>query len=314
MLRPPPIQSAPRYPATSAIAAAAIVVSVMRWSFNQDISASFMDYHVWNNWQLWRALTATFPHGGAMHLLFNLYWLWTFGTFIERVYGHFRFLAIYALLALGSMLAAFAVSGGNVIGLSGVIYGLWGMLMILQRYQFRFQDTVDRQTNQVFIGWFFLCIILTYTNLMSVANMAHGAGAVLGMLLGLAISTEGTTRGKSVAGIVGLMAVILLAATVFWPQVNPTRLGANETEYVGTLASDDGNYPKAIRLLEIAAHKRNAPAHAWFNLAVAYHKAGRATEANAAFARAADMPDADDQMREVGRLMQSQSNIVNTNR
>ena len=45
----------------------------------------------------------------------------------------------------------------------------------------------DEQTVQLLIGWFFLCILLTHFGVMLVANIAHGAGFLFGVLYGLAI-------------------------------------------------------------------------------------------------------------------------------
>jgi len=294
MLRPPPLTVAPYYPVTSAVAVGAIVVSVMKW-MGQDVSPSFMDYHVWANGEIWRALTATLPHGGPLHLLFNLYWLWTFGTLVERVYGHFKGLAIYLLLALGSMLAEFAVLNGG-IGLSGIVYGLWGLLMIMERSDPRFAEAVDAQTNQTFVIWFFICIGTTITHVMPVANIAHGMGAVIGILLGFAISGDLATKWKSRVGLAGLMVLILLGATVFWPRVNLSGFAGWEIEQGALDALDRENVSRAVKWLEIATQKRNAPAHAWYNLGVAYQHAGRFEDAMTAFNHAAAMPDADEQI------------------
>ena len=43
-----------------------------------------------------RLLTSALPHGGIVHLLFNVIWLWIFGTAIEAVWGPVRTLAATA--------------------------------------------------------------------------------------------------------------------------------------------------------------------------------------------------------------------------
>lgn len=311
MLRPPSLKYAPYYPITSGVAAGAIAVTGTWWS-GQDISGLLMNSDVWNRWQLWRALTSTLPHVNFFHLAFNLYWLWTFGTLVERVYGHLKCAGIYLLLAFGSMLADFAVSNGGV-GLSGVGYGLWGMLMVLERRDARFADAVDRQTNQMFVGWFFLCIVLTVTNVMPVANIAHGVGAVMGMLLGLAVTGNRSVRLKSRAGLAALLILSLLGATVFWPQVNLSNYAGPEIERAGLDALDHGDVSRAMKLLEISAQRINAPARAWYNLGVAYQRAGRYEDAVAAFTHAAQMPDADSQMQQAAQGMKGLSIQVDTN-
>lgn len=310
MLRPPPLTSVPLYPVTAGLAIAAIAASALMWT-GHDISGMLMDHNVWDRGQIWRALTSTLPHVGYLHLGFNLYWLWTFGTLVERTYGHLRCAAIYALLALGSMLADFAVLDGGV-GLSGVGYGLWGMLMMLERHDPRFANAVDAYTNQTFAVWFLLCIGLTVTHIMPVANVAHGAGAVLGILLGLAIAGDRVVLWKCRAGLAALMVLILLGSTVFWTKVNLSSDATLKIEDAGVKALESEDAPHAITLLEIASQRRNAPAEVWYNLGVAYERAGRFDKALPAFRHAAQMPDADEQMIRAARLPSVPAE-VNTN-
>jgi membrane associated rhomboid family serine protease len=295
MLRPTSLKNAPRYPVTSAVAAGAIVVSGMWWS-GQDISASLMNREVWADWQLWRALTCTLPHVNFFHLAFNLYWLWTFGTLVEQVYGHLKCVGIFLLLAFGSSLPEFALWHGAV-GLSGVVYGLWGMLWVLERRDARFASAVDRQTNQLFIGWFFLCIALTISHVMQVANIAHGVGAVMGLLLGHALAGKRAVKWESAAGLAMVVILGLAGSTLFWPWVNLSKTAESRVEQAGLDALNRSDLSRAIKFLEISTHMRNAPARAWYNLGVVYQQAGRFQDAAAAFAHAAQMPDADGDMQ-----------------
>ncbi|MDP5157083.1 MAG: rhomboid family intramembrane serine protease [Flaviramulus sp.] len=53
--------------------------------------------------QPWQIVTHMFMHGGAMHLLFNMFALWMFGTPVEQVLGSKRFLFIYFSAGLGAV-------------------------------------------------------------------------------------------------------------------------------------------------------------------------------------------------------------------
>ena len=258
MLAPPSLKHVPHYPVTAGVAAAALIVTGMWWS-GQDIDSFVMNVRVWANWELWRALTSTLPHVNFVHLAFNLYWLWTFGTLVERVYGHLKCAGIFLLLAFGSSLAEFSLFYGGV-GLSGVGYGLWGMLWVLEKRDARFADAVDYQTSQLFVFWFFLCIVLTVANVMPVGNVAHGVGAGLGALLGLAMSSKGAMRQKSIAGLVAVLALCLTGATVFWPWVNLSAYAQPEVERMGLEAMNRDDNANAEKLLEIAVRMRHAPA------------------------------------------------------
>jgi membrane associated rhomboid family serine protease len=143
--------------------------------------------------QLWRLVTSIFPHIDILHLAFNLYWLWVLGTVVERVYGHAKTILLLALLAVGSNSLDFAFDQGGV-GLSGVGYGLFGLLCVLSERDERFRGAIDRRTVQLFVGWFFICIVTTLTHTFVVANVAHGAGAILGALAGLASTLPNRRR------------------------------------------------------------------------------------------------------------------------
>ncbi|HEV2694896.1 MAG TPA: rhomboid family intramembrane serine protease [Verrucomicrobiae bacterium] len=294
MLRPTSLKEIPHYPVTASVSVAAIAVTIMWWT-GQNVDAFFMDGQVWAKWELWRALSSTLPHVNFFHLAFNLYWFWIFGTLMERVFGHFRFAGLIVLLALGSMLAEFALSSGGV-GLSGVGYGLWGMLWVLEKRDARFHDAVDEQTSRMFIGWFVLCIVLTVINVMPVANIAHGVGAVMGALLGLAISGKGSVKQTSRAGLAALLVFILAGATIFWPYINLSGHAEPEVERAALDALDQGKITPAVKLLTTATTMRHAPARAWYNLGIAYEKAGKFAEASTAFTHASQMPDSDSEM------------------
>jgi membrane associated rhomboid family serine protease len=310
MLRPPSLKFAPFYPVTSGLAAAAIAVTTLWW-LGYDMRGLVMDIHVWNGEELWRALTATLMHSTVLHLAFNLYWFWVFGTLVERVYGPLRCAAIYLLLAFGSMLADFAVFEGGV-GLSGVVYGLWGMLMMLQRHDPRFADAVDRRTSEIFAVWFVLCIVLTVTHILRVANIAHGVGAFMGILLGLAMAGNRAVRWKAGMSVAALMILILLGSTLFWPRVNLSKFADEEIAQAAATALKADDYTHGIKLLEIAAQRKNAPARVWFLLGGAYQQVGDFQKATAAFTHVIEMPGADEQMIDAARSVVHPAQ-VNTN-
>lgn len=291
MLAPPSLKNVLFYPVTAGVAVAAMIVTGTWWS-GQNIDWFVMNSQVCANYELWRALTCTLPHVNFFHLAFNLYWVWTFGALVEREYGHLRCAAIFLLLAFGSSLAEFTVFSGGV-GLSGVGYGLWGLLWVLEKHDARFAGAVDYQTSRLFVIWFFLCIGLTLAGVMPVANVAHGAGAILGVLLGLATSGNGVVRGKSIAGLVLLIIMGLAGSTVFWPQVNLSAEAEVEVEFAGYNALQQNHDADAVKFLEIATRMRHAPSRAWYNLGVAYARVGRFDKALAAYEHAAQMPDAD---------------------
>jgi GlpG protein len=121
--------------------------------------------------ELWRLFTSIFLHTDILHLLFNLYWFWMFGTLLERAFGHAKTALIVIFLAVGSGAFQFAIDRGGV-GLSGVGYGLFGMLWVLSKYDGRFRGIVGPNITTLFVVWFFLCVATTITKIYSVGNVA----------------------------------------------------------------------------------------------------------------------------------------------
>lgn|SRR5574341_207077 len=79
-------------------------------------------------------LTSMFMHGGWMHLIGNMLYLWIFGNNIEDVMGHVRFVLFYVLCGV---LAAFShaltdpTSTVPMVGASGAISGVLGAYLLL---------------------------------------------------------------------------------------------------------------------------------------------------------------------------------------
>ncbi len=80
------------------------------------------------------ALTSMFLHGGWMHLLGNMWFLWIFGNNVEDSMGHVRFLIFYVLCGLIAAALQLAMSPDSavpMVGASGAIGGVMGAYVVL---------------------------------------------------------------------------------------------------------------------------------------------------------------------------------------
>lgn len=78
--------------------------------------------------------THMFLHGGVLHLLGNVWFLWIFGGNVEGRLGAFRFLLFYLLAGLAAaaaQVAAGPTSDVPMVGASGAISGVLGAYLIL---------------------------------------------------------------------------------------------------------------------------------------------------------------------------------------
>ncbi len=77
--------------------------------------------------------TSMFMHGGWMHLIGNMWFLWIFGNNVEDVCGHFRFLCFYILCgAAATLLYTMASPHSEIplVGASGAISGVLGAYLL----------------------------------------------------------------------------------------------------------------------------------------------------------------------------------------
>lgn len=153
---------------------------------------------VWSG-ELWRPFTTTLLHGQMfavplLHAGFNVYWLVTFGRALEPYFGSFRYLLVLIVLAFCATMPSFLASNWDTapgpqhgtVGLSGVIYGLFGILWMGHRYRPSFQSVCGPDVIQFFIAWFLFCLAMSVAG-SSIDNVSHGAGALVGVLFGKAL-------------------------------------------------------------------------------------------------------------------------------
>jgi len=84
---------------------------------------------VFGQLRLWQLVTYLFLHGGAFHLLFNMFALWMFGSELEDFMGRAEFTSYYLLCGIGAGITAWGVDllrgePSYTIGASGAIFGI----------------------------------------------------------------------------------------------------------------------------------------------------------------------------------------------
>ena len=142
--------------------------------------------------QVWRLVTPIFLHFGVLHLVFNLMWLWQLGRVLESLYRTLRFGLLVAAIAIGSNVAQGLVAGPNFGGMSGVIYGLFGFVLVHSKLH----PAATFQLNPQVVRWMLIWLVLCFTGLVGpVANTAHLVGLAVGALLGGAGALRGGAWG-----------------------------------------------------------------------------------------------------------------------
>jgi membrane associated rhomboid family serine protease len=146
-------------------------------------------------------LTSMFLHGGWMHLIGNMWFLWIFGDNVEDVLGHEKYVIFYLLCGLAAAVTHIALNGGSrvpTIGASGAIAGVMGAYYIKFPHSriislvmlFVFFTTIEVPAGFMLIFWFIMQI---FSGIGSIgfSNISHGGTAwfahVGGFLAGMAL-------------------------------------------------------------------------------------------------------------------------------
>lgn len=127
--------------------------------------------------EVWRLITPCFVHFGVFHLGFNMMWMLDVGRQIEAAYGTLALAAMVLVFGVGSNYGQYGVSGPYFGGMSGVIFGLFGFVMVMSRFAPASGLVMSNANAVLMLGWFVVCM----TGLVGpIANVAHGLGLALG--------------------------------------------------------------------------------------------------------------------------------------
>jgi membrane associated rhomboid family serine protease len=132
----------------------------------------------------WALFSTTLVHIEVTHLVFNLVAFLVLGQIVELTAGKIRFVILLVLVAWMASFSQLFFERAFGIGLSGVVYGVFGFMLGAAPVN-RFYLWFVRKNAPILIGWAVLCVILTQFKLLNIANAAHFGGLIFGALCGL---------------------------------------------------------------------------------------------------------------------------------
>ncbi|MCG8590746.1 MAG: rhomboid family intramembrane serine protease [Proteobacteria bacterium] len=158
----------------------------------------------WKHYYIWQPFTYMWLHGGPMHLLFNLFGLWMFGSTMALQWGEQRFLKYYLVCGVGAGLFIASVPwlfyamglgtnglGTITIGASGAVYG------VILAYAFTWPDrTIMLMIPPIPIKAIWFIPVMFFLQIaMGGGGISH-TGHLGGVLVGwLYLLQEGRTPG-----------------------------------------------------------------------------------------------------------------------
>jgi membrane associated rhomboid family serine protease len=201
-----PIRDTQRTYSTPVVTIMLIVVNLLVFLYEISLEP-YAQNHFTARWALVPArfhaidlLTSMFLHGGWMHVLGNMWFLWIFGDNIEDVLGHAKYLVFYILCGVAAGVTHVMLNADSrlpTVGASGAIAGVMGAYLIkFPRNKittlifFGFVFFVDIPAVFMLGYWFLIQVFsgvgsVGYTNVSQggTAWFAHVGGFLAGMIL-----------------------------------------------------------------------------------------------------------------------------------
>jgi rhomboid protease GluP len=164
----------------------------------------------------WRLLSAMFLHFGVLHLALNGFALWDVGQLAERMFGRWRFIAIYLTSGIFGNVLSLVTQGNQAVsgGASGAIFGLYGAVLI---FLWRERAYILPAEFKLLFGGGIAFAVLTIVMgqiVPGIDNAAHIGGFVAGLLAGIAFAQPINARAMPVRFSAGAYSLIVLASVV----------------------------------------------------------------------------------------------------
>jgi len=160
----------------------------------------------------WTLISASYLHGGILHIFFNMAALRQLGPFVLREFGFNRFIIIYALTGIGGFLVSYLAGIPFTIGASASICGLIGAILYYGKSRGGFYgEVIYRQA----MGWVIGLVIFGLL-VPGINNWAHGGGLISGVTLGFLMSYNERKSETFPHRVLAAVCVLSTALILLW--------------------------------------------------------------------------------------------------
>jgi len=144
-------------------------------------------YAVTHQFHIWQMVTYIFLHGGFIHILFNMFGMFMFGSELEQVWGTRQFTKFFFICGVGAGLTSVIATPGSTIPIVGASGALFGILLA---YAMLFPNRIIYlyMVIPIPVKWFvFIIGAIAFLSSMSasgggIAHITHLGGMLFGFL------------------------------------------------------------------------------------------------------------------------------------
>jgi rhomboid protease GluP len=160
----------------------------------------------------WTLISASFLHGGLLHLFFNMMALRQLAPFVLDEFGFHRFAILYLWTGVAGFYLSYLAGVPFTIGASASLCGLIGAILYYGKSRGGFYgEQIYRQA----MGWV-VGLVLFGLFFPGINNWAHGGGLVSGVLIAFLLGYRDRTAKQSLHSFLATASILLTAVTLLW--------------------------------------------------------------------------------------------------
>ena len=164
-------------------------------------------FHHW-----WTLVSASYLHGGILHIAFNMMALRQISPLVIGEYGTHRMIVIYTLSGVGGFMVSYIAGVSFTIGASAAVCGLIGAALYYGKSRGgSYGQAVYRQ-----VGGWAIGIVLFGLVIPGINNWAHGGGMAAGILMGLLMGYQERKKENMRHRLLGGLCISVTVAILLW--------------------------------------------------------------------------------------------------
>jgi len=161
---------------------------------------------------VWTLISASYLHGGLLHIFFNMMALRQIGPLVSSEFGPNRMFIIYTLSGVSGYLASCFAGVSFTIGASASVCGLIGALFYYGKSRGgSYGAAVSREVS----GWL-ISLVLFGLVMPGINNWGHGGGIVGGVLLAKLLGYRDHSAETSGQAFLALVCLLVTVVVLLW--------------------------------------------------------------------------------------------------
>ena len=162
--------------------------------------------------RFWTLISASFLHGGILHIAFNMMALYQLGPFVLREFGFHRFINLYIITGIFGFAASVLFGVPFTIGASASICGLIGAIIYYGKSRGgSYGEAIYKQAMGWVIGLIVFGIIISGIN-----NWAHGGGLLSGALFAFLMGYNDNKQESAWSKLLAYACILITVGVLIW--------------------------------------------------------------------------------------------------